>query len=78
MANTLSYRIGNPRKPQLELSRVAALGIPCVEVNLGPDEDAGEIKALLADMHDLPQCQRGAQIKRRVFQGRQLLYGTDF
>ena len=49
MANILSYRIGNPRKPQLELSRVAALGIPCVEVNLGLDEDAGEIKALLAD-----------------------------
>ena len=42
MANVLSYRVGNPRKPQLALDRVAALGVPCVEVNLGADEDAAE------------------------------------
>jgi sugar phosphate isomerase/epimerase len=48
MANTLSYRIGNPKKPQLALDRVKALGIPCVEIDLGPDEDAGEVKKLLA------------------------------
>ena len=52
MANILSYRIGNPRKPQLALDRVAAIGIPCVEVNLGPDEDAAEAKQLL-DGHGL-------------------------
>lgn len=49
MANLLSYRIGNPKKPQLALARVQALGIPCVEIDLGPDEDAREAKTLLAD-----------------------------
>ena len=49
MPNLLSYRVGSPGKPQLPLARVEALGIPCVEVNLGPDEDPGEIKQLLAD-----------------------------
>ena len=49
MANILSYRIGSPWKPQLALDRVAAIGIPCVEVNLAPDEDAEEAKKLLAD-----------------------------
>ena len=52
MANILSYRIGSPYKPQLALDRVAALGIPCVEVNLRPDEDAADAKALL-DQHGL-------------------------
>ncbi|MFW6163121.1 MAG: sugar phosphate isomerase/epimerase family protein [Planctomycetota bacterium] len=52
MANTLSYRIGSPWKPQLGLERVAALGIPCVEVNLGADDAAAEAKALL-DEHGL-------------------------
>jgi len=48
MANILSYRIGSPRKPQLALGRVKALGIPCVEIDLGPDEDAAETKKFLA------------------------------
>jgi len=52
MANTLSYRIGSPYKPQLALDRVAAIGIPCVEVNLGPDDDAADARALL-DQHGL-------------------------
>jgi len=49
MANVLSYRIGHPAKPQLALDRVKALGIPAVEINLGPDEDAEPIRQLLAD-----------------------------
>jgi len=49
MANILSYRIGSPWSPQLALDRVAAIGIPCVEVNLAPDQDAAEAKKLLAD-----------------------------
>jgi len=49
MANILSYRIGSPTRPQLALGRVKALGIPCVEINLGPDEDATAAKKLLAD-----------------------------
>ncbi|HUT36561.1 MAG TPA: sugar phosphate isomerase/epimerase family protein [Planctomycetota bacterium] len=48
MANVLSYRIGHPAKPQLALDRVKALGIPCVEINLGPEEDPQPAKALLA------------------------------
>jgi sugar phosphate isomerase/epimerase len=49
MANTLSYRIGHPAKPQLALERVRALGIPCVEIDLAPGDDAGEARRLLAD-----------------------------
>jgi len=49
MANILSYRIGDPKKPQLPLDRVQALGIPCVEINLGPDECPEAAKELLAD-----------------------------
>jgi len=48
MPNTLSYRIGSPKRPQLALERVKAIGIPCVEIDLGPDEDAAEAKKLLA------------------------------
>jgi len=48
MANLLSYRIGHPAKPQLALERVKALGIPAVEINLGPEEDAKAVRALLA------------------------------
>ena len=52
MANILSYRIGSPWKPQLALERIAALGIPCVEVSLGAEDDAAEARALL-DGHGL-------------------------
>lgn len=48
MANVLSYRIGHPERPQLALERVRALGIPCVEINLGPEEDASAARTLLA------------------------------
>jgi len=48
MPNILSYRIGSPKRPQLALDRVKAIGIPCVEIDLGPDEDAAEAKELLA------------------------------
>lgn len=48
MANILSYRIGNPARPQLALDRVKALGIPCVEIDLRPEDDATAAKALLA------------------------------
>jgi len=49
MVNLLSYRIGHPAKPQLPLDRVKALGIPCVEVNLGPDDNPAAAGKLLAD-----------------------------
>jgi sugar phosphate isomerase/epimerase len=49
MANILSYRIGHPKTPQLALARVRAIGIPCVEIDLGPEDDAQEAKRLLAD-----------------------------
>jgi sugar phosphate isomerase/epimerase len=48
MANVLSYRIGHPKKPQLALARVKAIGIPCVEIDLAPEDDAQEAKELLA------------------------------
>ena len=48
MANILSYRIGGPKRPQVALARVKALGIPCVEIDLRPEEDAKEAKTLLA------------------------------
>jgi sugar phosphate isomerase/epimerase len=48
MANILSYRIGSPKRPQLALERIKPLGIPCVEIDLGPDDDAAEAKTLLA------------------------------
>ena len=49
MANLLSYRIGRPARPQLALARVRALGIPAVEIDLGPEEDAKAVRKLLAD-----------------------------
>jgi len=49
MANLLSYRIGNPKSPVLPLERIKPIGIPCVEVDLGPDEDAKQAKKLLAN-----------------------------
>ncbi|MFP4057421.1 MAG: sugar phosphate isomerase/epimerase family protein [Candidatus Brocadiia bacterium] len=52
MANLLSYRIGNPKAPALPLERVRAVGIPCVEINLGPDEEPEKARGLL-DRHGL-------------------------
>ncbi len=48
MPNLLSYRIGSPKRPQLPLERIKPLGVPCVEIDLAPNEDAAEAKALLA------------------------------
>ena len=49
MKNTLSYRIGNFEKPNIPLDRVKALGVPCVEIGMGPGADAKEIKNVLAE-----------------------------
>jgi sugar phosphate isomerase/epimerase len=48
MANILSYRIGDPRSPQLALERVASLGIRCVEVSVPPEVSGPQIKGLLS------------------------------
>ena len=48
MTNLLSYRIGSPTNPVLPLDTVKSIGIPAVEINLAPDADAAEAKALLA------------------------------
>ncbi|MBN1672744.1 MAG: sugar phosphate isomerase/epimerase [Kiritimatiellae bacterium] len=49
MQNALSYRIGNPHKPAIPLARCAALGIPCLEISLGDQADAGAVKQMLAE-----------------------------
>jgi len=49
MDNLLAYRIGNAGNPKIPLARCKALGIPGVELGLGPDDDAKQVKALLAE-----------------------------
>jgi sugar phosphate isomerase/epimerase len=49
MANLLSYRIGHPNSPALPLDRVRDIGIPAVEISLGPEDDPAEARQLLAD-----------------------------
>jgi len=46
--NILSYRIGHPARPVLPLERIRAVGLTRVEISLGPDDDAGEARELLA------------------------------
>ena len=47
MANVLSYRIGDPRSPQLPLDRIAALGIRFVEISVPLDGAGQQIRGLL-------------------------------